>query len=194
MTRGTLRSIVAWYRGEHPANIRFVTSAYGKPRLANGAGADPLFFNVARSRDTALMCLSATSEVGVDVECLREVPEAAAIARRHFSVREADLVCGGDAARRSERFLTCWTRKEAVVKALGRGLSVPLQTFEVSPRAPAGQVDYVQLACGSRWSVLGLRLEGGFLGAVAARGLLAHCEILCAPEQSTPIRRWPGGG
>jgi 4'-phosphopantetheinyl transferase len=88
----------------------------------------------------ALVALTRTGEVGIDVEQERPVRDALAIARRLFAPREYAWLRAQSAGEQDPAFLRCWTRKEAVVKAAGAGLRAPLDAFEVPLEAEAGDV------------------------------------------------------
>jgi 4'-phosphopantetheinyl transferase len=107
--RARLRELLAERLPAAPESIRLVYGPKGKPALP----ASDLRFNVSHSGDLALYVFARGREVGVDVEAVREVPEQERIARHWF--READY--------RRFGFLGCWTRREAVAKALGLGIT-----------------------------------------------------------------------
>lgn len=132
--RGTLRRLVGERTGEDPRAVAFVYGASGKPALENGA----LHFNVSHSEDLALYAFSG-AEVGVDVEAVREVPEADRLAREWFDEDEY----------RRYGFLGCWTRREALAKASGRGIAEAVDA--------------------SGWRVRGFSPAPGYVAAVAAR-------------------------
>jgi 4'-phosphopantetheinyl transferase len=127
-----LRRILADYLGATPASIHFSTTNYGKPELVNGSG---LRFNLSHSGDWAVVAVTWRQQVGVDMEQHRDDLECMELARRFFSkqeIYELEHVCDSERAR---AFFDCWTRKEAYVKAIGHGLSHPLETFSVPLRA-----------------------------------------------------------
>jgi len=172
LARGLLRAILGAHLGLEPGAIRFVYGPQGKPAIADS----PLRFNLSHSEDLAVCALGRDLELGVDVERLRPVPEAESIARRYFCPAEcADLLAVSPSAR-TQAFFHCWTRKEAYVKALGGGLSVALDGFQVTLRPGEaarlvhldGQPDHA-----AEWSLEDLPLASGFVGALAvpARGL-----------------------
>jgi 4'-phosphopantetheinyl transferase len=96
-------------------------------------------FNLSHSGILALYAFTSGRAVGVDVELIRKVPDADDLAERFFSPTETALLRALPPDRRSLAFLACWTRKEAFIKALGLGLSCPLDAFDVTidPDAPA---------------------------------------------------------
>jgi 4'-phosphopantetheinyl transferase len=172
--RGALRALLGELLGEPPGSVRIEAGPSGKPRLA-GSGRTGIHFNVSHSGDLALICV-ADREVGVDLESVRPVPDAVAIARRRFAPEEASFVeqanAGASGGQRSEvdrRFLLCWTRKEALVKALGAGLDFDLRSFTV-PLEPAGGVVELGARSGGepqRWLLTDVPLGDAHVGALA---------------------------
>lgn len=119
VARGTLRRQLGDLLRQSPESVPIVDGPTGKPRLA---GENPgLHFNLSHSGTLALIAI-ADREVGVDLEAIRPVPFALAIARRLFSPAEARFIEAGGEDEIDRRFLICWTRKEALVKAAGTGL------------------------------------------------------------------------
>jgi 4'-phosphopantetheinyl transferase len=115
----------AWRVGEH-----------GKPALVSRSP----HFNLSRRDGHALIGLSATHEIGVDVESLRPFADAQALAELHFTAAEREGVMAASGAAREQAFLLGWTRKEACVKALGTGLSLPPSSFECGVQALPARV------------------------------------------------------
>jgi len=98
-----------------------------------------LRFNQSHSGEYALVAVAQCGEVGVDLECDRQLPDLEEMADRSFSAAERVVFHALPANDRLEAFFNCWTRKEAFLKALGDGLVRPLDNFEVSltPGQPA---------------------------------------------------------
>jgi 4'-phosphopantetheinyl transferase len=116
---GALRRIVSRYCGIAPAVLRFNRTPRGKPYL------DPemdIRLNLSHSGGMALVAVARCMEVGVDIERIREIPEALEIARRVLPPEEADALEALPPERRAEVFFRYWTRFEARLKAAGRGL------------------------------------------------------------------------
>lgn len=120
VTRGRLRQQLGARLGVRPEAVEFAYGANGKPCLKHNGW----HFNVSHCDDVALFAFSRTSEVGVDVEAIRPIREADAIAAQFFSPSER-LAC---ARHKPLGFLRCWTRKEALAKAFGVGFSIPVET------------------------------------------------------------------
>jgi 4'-phosphopantetheinyl transferase len=166
VARGTLRTLLGAFMDQPPRSIVIETEMSGKPGLADAGG---LHFNVSHSGDLALICIAGCGPVGVDLEFVRPVPSAVAIARSRFAAAEARFVEEGNPAQADRRFLLCWTRKEAVVKALGAGLSVGLRGFTV-PLAPAGgnaAIDEPGGSAARRWLLVDVPLGDDHVAAVA---------------------------
>ena len=109
------RQVLARYLGLAPAALRFVRGDHGKPALWGGDGPH---FNVSHSGALMLMVVASGTEVGVDVEPLRALPDAALLRDRYFHPDEREQAGDGDAG-----LLMLWTCKEAAVKAMGAGIS-----------------------------------------------------------------------
>ena len=135
--RAALRVLLGNLLRLAPGLVPLTLSPYGKPETVSIDGL-PLFFNVAHSRETILIILCRSSPVGIDVEYLDRSADVLEIARTSFAPREADGIMRiGDALKQQHAFFRCWTRKEAVIKADGRGLSIPLKAVEVPISGPA---------------------------------------------------------
>jgi 4'-phosphopantetheinyl transferase len=133
--RGLLRTLLAGYLDRPPREFRFEYGAFGKPKL-EGDGPP---FNLSHSGALALYAFNADTEIGVDVELSRGDFAQERIAERFFSQKEVHVLRSLPERQQPLAFMTCWTRKEAFIKARGDGLSLPLASFDVSlaPDAPA---------------------------------------------------------
>jgi 4'-phosphopantetheinyl transferase len=169
--RGVMRILLARYLACRPEEVRFIYNNYGKPQLAEESN---FRFNLTHSHGLALLAVTRGREIGVDVEQLRDMEgDGEPLAQRFFSPREVALLRSLPPQLRREAFFHCWTRKEAYIKAQGKGLSLPLDQFDVSihPDEPA-----VLLATqpdpheAQRWSLQGLLPREGYVGALAVEG------------------------
>ncbi len=129
-----LRRLLGRYLGVAPSNVRIVQSSTGKPGLVDDSA---LTFNLSHTRIFALFGFSRQGLIGVDVEHVRSSVDILSLAKRFFTTSESMLIANADARDRLRYFFTAWVRKEAVVKAVGRGLSIPLSAVDVSPGDPA---------------------------------------------------------
>src|SRR5262245_39734919 len=170
--RASLRRLLAERLRIPPWAVEFVETEYGKPRLAPVHRSADVEFNLSHSGILALYAFTRGRAVGVDVELIREVPDAEDLAEGFFSPTEIASLRALPLDRRSLAFLACWTRKEAFIKALGLGLSCPLDGFDVTidPDAPARItrmdecIDRV-----SNWAMQAFTAYPGYIAAVAYR-------------------------
>jgi len=123
-----LRRLLASGSGTAPAALRFEHGPHGKPRLAGAIDAPA--FNLSDSDDVALIALAPAGEIGVDVEGLRPIADAVELAAAHFCTRESAWLAAVAPAERDRSFLRVWAAKEACLKALGSGLSLPAASFD----------------------------------------------------------------
>jgi len=140
VARACLRVLLGNILGLTPKEVPITLTAYGKPEVAPVNG-QPVFFSVAHSRETILIALCLDSPAGIDLEYLDRETDIVEVARASFTAaecRQIEELTG--AGQRQRAFFQCWTRKEAVVKADGRGLSLALNSFEVPVREAAQSV------------------------------------------------------
>lgn len=181
VARTALRQILGGCLGADPRAVAFTYGDKGKPALAAPRGADDLQFSLAHSAHLAVYAVAVGSPVGIDIERLRPVPEMDRIAERTFSRQERTALRRLPATLRPAGFFNCWTRKEAYIKALGLGLSYPLERFSVSlaPGAPA-RLEVVESdpAHVETWTMAALAPRSGFVGAlvVGSRPIRVVCE------------------
>jgi len=163
--RGFLRDIVARYLDEKPENLRFAYGAYGKPSLAADTA---VRFNMSHSHEVALLAITRDVELGVDVEHVRADFATADIARRFFSQAEVEAFDMLPPEEQVAAFFKCWTRKEAYIKAIGKGLSQPLDGFDVT-LGPGEEAALLRAAAddASRWAMSDIDVGEGYAGALA---------------------------
>lgn len=178
--RGVLRAVLGAYLDTSPANIAFAYGPHGKPSLAPSAGHPALQFNISHSETRALIALTRDGELGVDIEYMRPLDDMDAIARTVFSGHERAILAALDDTRRHEAFYACWARKEAYIKAIGRGLSFPLDSFDVAlppdepPRLLAVRGNPTEV---DRWRYRPLPPVPGYATALAVES--AAIEVKC---------------
>jgi 4'-phosphopantetheinyl transferase len=124
-----LRVLLAEKSGCRPDEILFATNEHGKPSLSGRRGP---WFNLSHSKTSFLIGFSTAGPIGVDVESLRQVEDAEDIAERYFAESEAAMIARLEEPERSEVFLRIWTLKESYLKALGTGLTTPLNVISIS--------------------------------------------------------------
>lgn len=175
--RGLLRALVGRYLGRAPETIRFSYGPERKPELPRGE----LHFNLAHAEASAVYAFSSAFDVGVDVELLRASGNLDGIAERFFSPAEVAALRSLPESERPRAFLTCWTRKEAFLKARGDGLTIRLDSFDVT-LAPGLPAELLRTAWApfepARWQLVDLsETRRGEVAALAApaRGWTCVC-------------------
>lgn len=172
--RGALRTLLSRYLGVEARAVGFRYGPNEKPYLepALAAAADGLEFNLSNSDELAVVAFTVGAEVGADVERLRPMPDALDVAERFFSATERQVLAAVPEGDRERTFFRCWTRKEAYLKAVGTGITVPLDRFDVTlaaedpPRILAMEGDPEKAAA---WTLAHLEPQAGYLGALAIR-------------------------
>jgi 4'-phosphopantetheinyl transferase len=169
-TRYALRHILARYLALAPQDVPISLGQHGKPQLSPPVLAQHgLHFNLSHCARLALCLLARDRQVGVDVEVMKPERPMDALARRFFAPAEAETLAALPPEWYTRGFYRCWTAKEAYVKALGKGLHLPLDSFSVDadPRRP------LRLLNGAHQDE-----NGVFLEAPVEEGLCATC-VLC---------------
>ncbi|MBB5315456.1 4'-phosphopantetheinyl transferase family protein [Tunturibacter empetritectus] len=130
--RACLRILLGNASGLDSRSLPISTGVHGKPKLSPING-DSIAFNVAHSEDTILIALTRTGSVGVDVEYFDRSTDIMEVAQYNFTASENQCLAAiADPRSRIKTFYRYWTRKEAVLKADGRGLIASLASFDIS--------------------------------------------------------------
>jgi len=135
--RGLLRTVLCRYLERGPETIRITYGSAGKPCLADAQPGDALFFNLSHSGNVILFGVTRGGEIGIDIEYIKKSIRAEKLARRFFSLHEHAYISSLPARHQHEAFYRAWTRKEAFLKATGRGIA-GIEDIEVTlaPDAP----------------------------------------------------------
>ncbi len=175
--RAFLRRVLAGYLGIAPAAIRYRHAARSRPEIDPSYG---ISFSTSHSDGLAIVAVARGRLVGVDLERLRPIPDALDLARSLFAPPEYEHVRNVPVDARCEVFLHLWTRKEAYVKALGVGMSLPFDRFDVLDHDADGQI-IEDSARGARFAVA--RLEGvpGYIGSVVLSDALVGAQGAARP-------------
>jgi 4'-phosphopantetheinyl transferase len=151
---------------------------HGKPRVADRPD---IAFSLSHSGDRILCAFARGVDVGVDVERVDAAADWAGPARRTLSRRERAELDALPADCRARRFYVLWTRKEALAKATGHGIVLPLREIDLSPR---GQVRALPGALGSphEWALQDLDVDDAFAAALAVRAPDVEVRMLGAAD------------
>jgi 4'-phosphopantetheinyl transferase len=137
VTRTLVRTVLSKYADVPPEEWCFRPNAYGRPEIDAEISAAPgLSFNVSHSKGLIICGVTRARAIGVDVENERGNKAPLNVARYFFSASEAAALDALPLASRSSRFFEYWTLKESYIKAVGKGLTVPLDQFSFDLEAP----------------------------------------------------------
>lgn len=167
--RGVLRMILEKYTGNPADRIQLRYGEKGKPLLMVPSR---IQFNVSHSGDLAVFALTLDCDLGIDIEKIRPIPDRQEIASRFFCREEARELASLSTNEQERGFFLCWTRKEAYIKAIGDGLSSPLDAFQVTLK-PGETARFVHFRTDpdstNQWSLHNLDLDPLYAAAVAYR-------------------------
>jgi 4'-phosphopantetheinyl transferase len=178
IARGCLRRLLATYLQSDAREIVFAYSAEGKPSLDVRHQTD-LHFNVSHSGEIAAFAFTLGRKIGIDVELIRRDVDVDEIPKRFFSCAEQKCMSSLEGEIKVQGFFNCWTRKEAYVKAVGAGLSLPLRNFDVSllPGEPAKLLaTRPDASVAGRWNLAPLDFGLEYAAAVIVEGELKQLE------------------
>ncbi len=172
-----LRSLLGAYTNNLPEQLVFSAGPYGKPYLLQHADNHTrenfkLFFNLSHSHDMIILALTLEGEIGADIEYMRPIGDIDSIAQQFFSPEEYTNLVSLPEEQKIAAFYTCWSRKEAVIKASGLGLAMPLDSFSVSLQANTSRQTVCVFTDGapqSRWNVYSLPPVQDYAVALALR-------------------------
>jgi 4'-phosphopantetheinyl transferase len=165
VTRAILRTILGRYVHAAPESLCFQVSEFGKPSLSPAQNPKGIHFNVAHSGDYSLLAFGLEIHLGVDVECLhvqRNVPD---LAKAVLSPPQYQSFLALPNTEHKRAFCDAWTRKEAVVKALGGGLSISLDSAEVEQARPPA------------WSVYNIEVDADYSAALAVKAQISDLRL-----------------
>ncbi len=173
VSRGALKAILSRYLDIHPSALCFGYNPYGKPSLIAEQGGDKLCFNLSHFHGVALIAITNNRNLGIDIESIRTDFPCQQIAESFFSPLENAVLRSFPLHLQHKAFFTCWTRKEAYIKAVGKGLSIPLDSFDVTlaPGEPAALLNFLEnLKEVSQWSWIELIPGSDMVATLAVEG------------------------
>jgi len=173
IARSMLRRVLGRYLSLDPKRLQFIYGEMGKPEVEQKPNSRHLRFNLSHSGEFALIALSWNLSVGIDVERVNHQLATEQIAERFFSLRERAILRMIPSGQKAQAFFSCWTRKEAYLKALGKGLSVSLDSFDIecAPGLDPALLRPAPEDCeGACWRIFVLNPAVGYVGALSAEG------------------------
>jgi 4'-phosphopantetheinyl transferase len=161
--------VLSRYLDRPPGDIRFGENSFGKPFVDETNGGRVPEFNVSHAGGLVLVGVCESRRVGIDVEEIRPIDDLSSIAKSHYTSQERAFIFGQASEHRLRAFFRCWTRKEAYVKGLGTGLSIPLDSFETHIQPEPGRTSHVGPGStnGANWQLTDLDVPEGYMAAVA---------------------------
>jgi 4'-phosphopantetheinyl transferase len=164
--RANLRRILGKALGVEASQIALRKLPSGKLVLSALSGPGDLHFNVSHSSELVLIAAARRREAGIDVEATRENLSAHELAERFFCEAEWKELRELSGRDQQAAFFRCWTRKEAIVKAVGEGLGIPLRSFYVG----TGAAEWTTVETEDRraWKVRSWTPRLGYTASLAA--------------------------
>lgn len=175
--RGLLRQLLVRHIGGDPATLAYRAGAFGKPSLATSGPR----FSTSHSHGIALFAIAPDIEIGCDIERFDERIDSDRIAQRLFAPQEIRVLRQAPPESRRQIFFQCWTRKEAVLKALGTGLSQSSDRFDVLGATVGGPSD-----C----ALASFEPLPGFYVAIAGLGKRIECVLQPWGTVLHEVRKW----
>ncbi len=165
-----MRDTLGRYLQIAPEKVEFTYNSRGKPALSPSRSGRGLHFNLAHSEDLALLAITSVGAIGADVESIRPVKDVDDLVARFFSPRESELFQKLPDKQKPPAFFNLWTRKEALLKATGQGITGSLSEVEVA-FLPGEEARVLAMSgapeTATRWMLRELVPASGFVGAVA---------------------------
>lgn len=177
IARGVLRTLLGKYLNTNPKNIEFEFGEFGKPQLKE---TNRLEFNVSHAEDGIAIAFTQKNKIGVDVEYIKRPIEVATIAKQFFSENEVSSLFSVEKSNQQQAFYNCWTRKEAFIKALGDGLSFPLDQFSVSLTSTK-EASLLETKWDKKekenWFLKSFEPKKGYIGAFSVKGKVTDIQF-----------------
>ena len=169
VSQGMLRYILGTYLNLNPEEIIFNQNEYGKPFISEEQNPDNIQFNLSHSGDMIIYAISKGGNVGIDIQKIKDSGSIADIVDHYFSETEKAVFKSLPDEQKLKGFHSCWARKEAYIKALGPGLSYPLNSFSV-PVTSEYSSAVIYDESGTAYTVTDINTSTGYAAAVAVEG------------------------
>lgn len=157
--RGILRMMLERYTGQPADSIKFERNSHGKLSVSSA----PIFFNISHSQDRIALAFGLADQIGIDIERVEPIPDIAELVEKWFSPEEKKGFSLIDPRKKMDAFYHVWTQKEAFIKAVGLGLSFPLQDvcMSVDPDK-SGKVIRIRHGQARLWKIAAYALDPGW--------------------------------
>jgi len=165
INHGLLRQILAARVNTPPANLRIEKAEFGKPFLPDYPD---LSFNMSHSGDILAIAIGTECQLGVDVECYKARNTWEGMVKKCFAAEEAEYWYTLSTAERGSAFYQFWVKKEAFVKAVGKGITLGLNQCVINPDDPNSFLRVPELAgMANQWQIYSLdSAENEFMAVV----------------------------
>jgi 4'-phosphopantetheinyl transferase len=179
-TRALLRRLLAQHTGRPADALEITTAVSGKPMLLDSGD---VHFNISHSQGRALVAIS-SAEIGIDIERIDCLVDYWGVANSVFSRCELELLRSVPETRKLEAFFSLWTRKEAYLKATGRGFSANLALISVASTRSA-IADHAGAATEQPWFAFDLPVPAGFKAALVTVTRACTIDVVHVPQVAT---------
>ena len=170
VSRASLKIILSKYINIEPIYVNFIYNKYGKPFLDIK---NDISFNLSHSGRFCVIGITKNSKIGVDIEKINKDFSSLEIAKNYFSVKEYLLLTKLPSSERGKAFFHCWTRKEAFIKAEGKGLSIPLNSFDVTISEGEAKITRINNKINiDDWQLYNINVNDEYCAAIATSGKL----------------------
>jgi 4'-phosphopantetheinyl transferase len=173
------RWLLGQYLGVDFYNQEFNRNEHGKPSLENERDSNSIYFNISNSENICVFAYTKDGDLGVDVEKIHDLPDMDRIVERFFSPAENEIFCSLPDHDKKTYFFKYWTRKEALLKAMGRGLSFPPDevnvAFDKSDETSEFFIKTNETNAEREWTLHDISVFDGFASALALDGKHPDC-------------------
>ena len=177
-----LRTLLGQYLNVDPKKIVFEYSEFDRPSYLNNIALD---FNVSHSGNQIIIGFAKNLTIGVDIEKIKNNFDPLELAENFFSKEEIEALSETNESEKFQAFYRCWTRKESFIKAVGEGLSYPLDSFAVTmndnENAKFIKIDNTQEAK-RNWRLYSFIPAKGYIAAITTDGTPNKIEYFDANE------------
>ncbi len=170
VSRASLKIILSKYINVEPTAVNFVYNKYGKPFLDIKNDTN-ISFNLSHSGNFCLIGITKNNKIGVDIEKINKDFSSLEIAKNYFSEKEYLALTKLPSNERGKAFFYCWTRKEAFIKAEGKGLSIPLDSFDVTISEEEAKITRITNKINiDDWKLYNIKVNDEYCAAIASSG------------------------